>query len=80
VYVARVRNGFVPALWEFEVGLEIVEKRVGQSNDRHCELTPRGTSVPRYRLGSPLPAGPPFEGRKPTLTGLAAVTTVGAII
>ena len=64
MYVERVRNGFVSALWEFAVGLEIEEKRVGQSNDRHCELTPRGTSVPRYRLGSPLPRRSTVRGAK----------------
>ena len=40
-----------------------------------------GSSVPRYRLGKPsAPADPPFEGRKPTLTGLGAVTPVSTII
>jgi hypothetical protein len=60
----------------------IVEKRVGQSNDRHLRTdTARNLLRAQVQVGKP-PCQPvhEFEGRKAYLTGLAAVTTVSTII
>jgi len=50
----------------------------GSRPPRACAF--RQPPLPRISSGSPCPADPLFEGRKPTLTDLGAVTTVNTII
>src|SRR6476620_2049491 len=59
---------------------KIKTSEIRTSGARRCADAGRKLRA-KVQVGKPpCPAGPPFEGRKPTLTGLVAVTTVRTII